>query len=404
MKHYIPSIIIATTVLLTACHSGHKEALSREGTPHAHENHHGGHDHDMDHHDSAGVHESHDHDHTDEIIFTREQAEAVGLATEIIAPGAFHQVIKTSGQVQAAQGDEAMIVATANGIVSFINSSITEGIPVKSGEALVTISTKHVQDGDPATRAKMEFETAQKEFQRAETLVKDQIISEKEFEQTRLRYETAKTAHDAHAPNMSVDGVRVTSPMSGYIVNRLVGQGEYVSVGQPIATVSRNRRLQLRAEVSENHYQNLGSIGSANFKTAYDDKVYKLSELNGRLVSFGKASGESFYLPITFEFENPGDIVPGTYIEVFLLSTPQENVLSIPSSSVTEEQGLYFVYLQLDEEHYKKQEVQLGQNDGDRVQVLSGIKEGDKVVTRGVYQVKLAAIGSVMPEGHSHSH
>ena len=61
-----------------------------------------------------------------------------------------------------------------------------------------------------------------------------------------------------------------------------------------------------------------------------------------------------------------------------------------------------FVYLRLDEEGYKKQEVILGQNNGERVQILSGLKKGDEVVVKGVYQVKLAATSSVMPEGHSH--
>jgi len=87
-----------------------------------------------------------------------------------------------------------------------------------------------------------------------------------------------------------------------------------------------------------------------------------------------------------------------------LLSNPLENVISVPVSALTEEQGLNFVYLQLDEEGYKKQEVTLGQSNGDKVQVLSGLKAGDKVVTKGVYQVKLAAVSSIMPEGHSHSH
>ena len=77
-------------------------------------------------------------------------------------------------------------------------------------------------------------------------------------------------------------------------------------------------------------------------------------------------------------------------------------MISVPVSSITEEQGLFFVYIQLDEEGYKKQEVTLGQNNGDRLQILSGLKVGDKVVTKGVYQVKLAAISSVMPEGHNH--
>ncbi len=184
----------------------------------------------------------------------------------------------------------------------------------------------------------------------------------------------------------------------------MVRQGEYVSVGQTIATVSQNRRLQLRAEVPENHFKSLGNIESANFQTSYDNRVYKLSELNGRLLSFGKGSiEESSCIPVNFEFDNIGDIISGSYVTVYLLSGKMENVISVPVSALTEEQGLYFVYLQLDEEGYKKQEVKLGQSNGDRIRVLSGLRPGgDRVVIRGVYQVKLAATSSVLPEGHTH--
>jgi RND family efflux transporter MFP subunit len=287
--------------------------------------------------------------------------------------------------------------------VSFVNPSITEGTAVRAGEAIVSISAKNLLEGDPAVKAKIAYEIAQKEFQRAEDLVKDRIISAKEYEQARLRYETAKTTYEAQASNVTANGVKVTSSINGYVKNRLVKQGDYVSVGQAIATVAQNRRLQLRAEVSESNFKYLKNINSANFKPAYDETVYKLSDLNGRLLSFGKTSGEeSFYIPVTFEFDNVGDIISGSYVEVYLLSTALNDVISIPVSALTEEQGLYFAYLQLDEEGYKKQEVTLGQNNGERVQILSGLNVGDKVVTKGVYQVKLAATSAVMPEGHSH--
>ncbi|RNC64890.1 efflux RND transporter periplasmic adaptor subunit [Proteiniphilum sp. X52] len=399
MKTYIVGLLIAMALLIPGCHSGNKHESSSDAKD-AHEHRH---DHDHSH--------SHDHDHdhssgdTDAILFTRRQAEMTGLEVEQVAPAPFSYVIKTSGRIQAAQGDEVIIAATSNGIVSFTNPSLTDGGAVRSGQSIVTISAKDLLEGDPSTKAKIEFETAEKEFQRAELLVKDQIISAKEFEQTRLRYETAKTTYNAQASNMTAHGVKVTSPINGYIKNRMVSQGEYVAVGQPVATVSQNRRLQLRAELSEKHHKSLKNITSANFKPAYDNQVYKLSDLNGRLLSFGRsADGQSFFIPVTFEFDNVGDILPGAFTEVFLLAHPQNDVISVPASSLTEEQGLYFVYLQLGEEHYKKQEVTPGQSDGERVQILSGLAAGDKVVTKGVYQVKLAAISSAMPEGHTHNH
>lgn len=375
MKTYITSLFIIISMILTGCNSGNKNKSNAEK--------------------EVG--------HRDEISFTKQQAEAVGLKVEEVTPGVFSYVIKTSGQILSAQGDEVTIAATSNGIVSFANPSISEGAEVRAGASIVNISAKNLLEGDPTAKAKIAYETALKEFLRAESLVEERIISAKNFEQARLRYETAKTEYEAQAANTTASGVKVTSPINGYIKNRLVNQGEYVSVGQPIATVSQNRRLQLRAEVSENYFKSLRSISSANFKTSYDNKVYRLSDLNGRLLSFGKASdGQSFYVPVTFEFDNIGDIIPGSFVSVYLLSNAQNNVISVPLSAITEEQGLNFVYLQLDKEGYKKQEVTLGQSNGDRVEIMSGLKKGDKVVTNGVYQVKLAAMSPVMPEGHSH--
>ena len=62
-----------------------------------------------------------------------------------------------------------------------------------------------------------------------------------------------------------------------------------------------------------------------------------------------------------------------------------------------------FVYLQLDEEGYKKQEVTLGASNGKEVQILTGLKAGDRVVTKGAYQVKLASASNAIP-AHSHEH
>ena len=378
MRAIILSILIAIAMTLSGCHQ-----------------------HKSDDHN--------DHQHIDDnsaenlIHFTIEQADAAGVTVETISPDTFRQVIKTSGQVLSAKGDEATISATANGIVSFSKGNIASGTAVNAGESIVTISSNSLPDGDPIAKAKIAYESALKEFERASSLVKDQIISEKEFEQNRLIYETAKMEYEAQASNYSTSGIGVTSSLSGFIKNLYVNQGDYVSVGQPIATISQNRKLQLRAEVSEMHFSDIFSINDANFKMAYDNRLYKLSELNGKLLSHGKASeGESFYIPITFEFDYTGNIIPGSFAEIFLLSTPQLNVMSTPVSAITEEQGLYFVYIKTDDEHYIKQEVTLGVSDGDRVVILSGLEQGDKVVTDGVYQVKLAATPSAIPEGHVH--
>ncbi|MGN0222151.1 MAG: efflux RND transporter periplasmic adaptor subunit [Prevotella sp.] len=349
--------------------------------------------------------EAADEKHSDEIIFTQRQAEAAGIEFETVTPSEFCNVIKVSGQIQSPMGEEHTVCATTDGIVSFANPSITDGTAIGAGQTIVTISAKKLQDGDNAQKARVAFETAEREYKRAEALAADKIISTKEFEQVRMRYETAKATYEGMAQSMTANGVKVTSPINGYVKNRLVRQGDYVSVGDPILTVTQNRRLQLRAEVPENSVRYLRNVSSANFKVAYDNTTYKLADLNGKLLSYGKSSStNNFYVPVTFEFDNVGDIVAGAFAEVFLLSNPRKDVLSVPLSALTEEQGVYYVYVQVkdEKEAYFKTEVKTGQDNGDRIEITKGLKPGDKVVTKGAYQVKLAATSSAIPEGHSH--
>ena len=396
-------------------HDGH----NHEGHNHAEEAHnhdaHEGHNHaeEVHNHDAHAqeghnhdAHEGHDHGHEhgsnpDEIILAPHKAKAAGVASMEIQQKSFRQVIKASGEVQAAQGNESTIVANVAGVVSF-QRSVTEGMQVGKGATIMTISASKLQDGDPAERARIAYEAAKADFDRASRLVESQIVSQKEFNAIKEKYENARIAYEALSKNQTKGGVAVSAPMGGYIKNLLVKEGDYVSVGQPLATVTQNNRLFLRADVSERYYKYLNNITSANFKTPYDNQVYELEALNGKLLSYGKSAG-SFYVPVTFSFDNKGEIIPGSFVEIYLLSKDMENSIVLPVEALTEEQGLYFIYIQKCEESYKKQEVKLGASNGKEVQILSGLQPGDKVVVKGAYHVKLASASNALP-AHSHEH
>lgn len=390
----------------------HEAHEHEEGHNHEHEGHdheHEGHDHKHEGHDHEHEGRDHEHEaaastHSNEIIFKEELAKAVGLQTKVMEPAPFTDVIKTSGSILAAQGDETTVVATVPGIVTFGSLSFVDGTPVRKGQAILSLASNNLSEGNVAARAKYAYENAKKEYERMEQLVGDKIVSAKDFEQARLNYENAKAAYDAIAGKQTENGVSVVSPMNGYLKNLQVKEGDYVAVGQPLATISQNSRLVLRAEVSEKYYQYLPAVQSANFRTPYDEQVYQLSDLHGRLLSYGKASdANSFYIPVTFEFDNKGAVIPGSFVEIYLLTSPMQDVLSVPVSALIEEQGIYSVFIRLDEEGYKKQEVKLGANNGSDVQILSGLKPGDMVVTQGAYQIKLASASNAIP-AHTHNH
>ena len=413
-------IIISLTVLSMLFY-GCKKTTQADGHDHAteqadhkdHDHADGKHDHEGEAHDhDADDHDGHDHDnsketkeqeHSDEIIFSKAQAAKTEFEVKEIQPKTFYQVIKTTGQVLPAPGDESVVVATNSGTVSFTDNRLAEGSAVKQGQPLFSIASKNLGEGDYYSKVNAAYQKAKAEFERAGTLVKDKIISQKEYESIRLDYQTAKIAYDAGSGKQSARGVNVTAPIGGYIKNIAVKDGEYVTAGQTLGTVSQNQRLVLRAEVSEKYYKALNTISSANFKTPYDNQVYALSDLKGRLLSIGKTAGEnSFFVPVSFEFDNRGDIVPGAFVEIFLESTPLENVITVPVSALTNEMGIFYVYVQLDEEGYRKQEVKTGASNGKEMQIISGLQPGDRVVTKGAYQVKMASASGAIPHGHEH--
>lgn len=370
---------------------------------HSHDEHsHEGHSHEA--HEHAEEAHGHDHAHGEGIAFTKQQAAAAGLKVETVTKAPFSGVIKTAGHIQAPKGNEAVVVATSAGVLYYTDPSIAEGVAVGTGKALAGISAKKLQDGDPLLKAKLAYETALAEYERAQRLVDDKIVSAKEFEQIRLRYETAKTTYEGQAQGMTEKGASLTSPISGYLKQLLVPNGAYVEVGQPVAVVTQIRRLQLKAEVSERDYALLSKVNAANFRPAYTDRLYKTADLNGRLVAYGKVAADeaSHYIPVTFEFDNVGDIIAGSYADVYLLTSPEEGVIAIPISALTEEQGLYYIYVQLCEEEYEKRGVTLGRRDGELVEILHGLHGGERVVTQGAYQVKLASVTTAIPHGHSH--
>lgn len=415
----IYGIGVLCAYLLAGC-AGHSTEVEHdhdheheEAAVHDHE--HEGHDHeqeeaDHDHeHEKAGHDHEHDHEHEaaanpGEVVFKEANAKAVGLQTITVTPGAFTQVIRTSGQVLAAQGEESVMVATVPGVVSFGSVPFTDGTAVRKGQAVLSIASNGLSEGDVAVRAKAAYEAAKLEFERMEALVADRIVSAKEFEQAKLNYANAKAAYEAVADKQTAKGVAVVAPLNGYLKNIQVKEGDYVSVGQPLATIAQSNRLMLRADVSERYYSSLPMVQSAHFKTPYDEQVYRLADLRGRLLSYGRASGgDAFFVPVTFEFDNKGAILPGSFVEVYLLTKPLEQVISVPVESLIEEQGLYSVYVRLDADCYRKQPVTLGANNGVEVQILSGLHGGEAVVTKGAHQVKLASASNAIP-AHSHSH
>lgn len=372
-------------------------------------------DHDHDH-EHAEETEHHDHDseeeghdamgaHTDEIILSAEKARAAGVKVEEVKPGVFHGVIHTSGKVMSASCDETTVVATISGRVQYKNH-VSEGLKVAAGTTLFSITSAGMQlaDGDPVQRSRIDYERAERDYTRAKILIKDKIISEKDLAVAKAEYEAAKLTYTSMKRTRSEGGVAVSAPRGGYVKQCLVNGGDYVEAGQPLAIITQNKHLYLRAEVSERHFGDVNKIRCAKFRTSYSNRLYDITDMGGHIQSYGRsAEVNNSYIPVIFEFNNTGDVVQGSYAEIYLITQDRHNVITLPLTALTEEQGIHFVYIQMDVEGYRKQEVTLGESDGERVEILTGVKQGDRVVTKGAMQVRLASASNAIP-AHNHNH
>ena len=348
-----------------------------------------------------------EHDHAGEIVMTKHQLEEAHVMTSVVTPSAFVNVIKVGGQIVSSQNDEQTIAATSDGIVQFAARQLTEGATVVAGQQLATLSSRNLQSGDPVAKAKAAYLAAQSQLDRAKELVADKIISQKAYEQAKLDYEQALAAWRGMESTASKGGVVISSPRAGYVKNILVRQGDYVTIGTPLLTLTSNRRLQLRADVPQQYIRQLSSVSGANFRIPGDDTLYRLSALNGRVESYARSLADgSAFAPVIMSMDNVGNILPGSYADVYLLLNDRQECISLPSAAITEEQGLYFVYVAEPDEPgvFVKREVTIGRDNGERIEITSGIKSGETVVTHGAMQVKLASMSGSVPEGHSHSH
>ena len=361
--------IIFATAGLTACapHNGHDAAA-----------------HDQEATESS-TNAAHDEDsHQGLIVLDRHRAGELGITVSTATRRPFARIIRATGYIEAPNDGQASVAASASGIIDF-DATIVEGMQVATGQQLLTINSSQIIGGNANEKAKNDYDIALNEYRRIKDLYEEQLVTRAEYVTAKKAYEDARIAYQPLRTSDSAGRQGVRSPMAGFVKECLVKEGDYVTAGQQLMTIAKSDRLHLVAEVSERYAGELKGVRSANFRTAYSDQTYSTDALDGRLISVGKSVGE------------------GSYSEIFLMSQSSGNVFTVPKTALIEEEGNYYIYKEVSEGHYKKQMATLGGEDGINVEIVTGLNEGDKVVTTGAYQLKLAASVSVIPP-HTHEH
>ena len=377
------------------------EANSQQPTAHSHD-----HNHEAKSQEPAA--NSHAHDHGEgSINFPIDQQKKIDFEVVEVVTEPLYQVIRTSAQIVPSQESEKSLTATTSGIVAFESKDIVQGLEVKSGKVLFSIDNDEMADGSLEIRRQeieADYEKAKADYERKQSLAEDKIISESELLDAKAEYLKAQKYYDNMIQNYPEGKTLHRATISGSVCEILVPNNSYVEAGQPIMTLAQNDKLYIRADVQSKYYPVLKDIKTANIRTN-DGIVYTINELGGRLLSYGKTTDiNNPLIPVTFEIKNNGNLIPGSFVEIFITAESNKMGVMLPNSAIVEEMGIYCVFVQTCVEDFEKRIITKGVTDGSKTQILKGVAAGERVVTKGAVNVKLAQGSAALDPHAGHVH
>ncbi len=342
------------------------------------------------------------------VAFPKEVSWKTDFSTDSCRNEPFGEVFRTMAQVLPAQSADVLVVARAGGIVSLPEGGLVVGQEVAAGRELMAIGGDEMAGDNLGVRlreAESNLSLAQKEYERKRLLAKDKIVAESELLRAKADYEIAVAAYDNLRKNFAAGRLSLIAPISGFVSRLMVGNGEFVEAGQPVAAISQSRDIILRAEVQPGYYPLLKDIAGAKIRKLNSSVVYDLGDMDGRLVSYGKSVDvASPLVPVVFQLQNVADLLPGTFVELYVRTRGGRPALTVPSVSIVEEMGNYFVYVQLTPEFFEKREVKIGRADGERTEIVEGLTGAERVVGKGAVLVKLAQSMGTLDAHSGHVH
>lgn len=353
-----------------------------------------------DEHGEEEAHGEYGHNHSGLIRLDNHRANEFGVKTEIIQAGDFNEIITVAGQIESKASDECVATATRSGILT-LSPGINQGVRVSAGTGIGSIHAANVQGTETTVQAVAARDAAKRELDRLAPLHKEGVVSTQRYNEALSSYEQAEAALRSSRQGSAT----VSSPKSGVITQLLVKSGDFVEAGQRVALVSGNTSLTLRADVPEKYALQVSSIESANFRPAASPESYSLGDLNGKLLTAnGSGMSSNGYIPVYFSFDNNGTIAPGSFAEIYLISGKRSGVISVPKEAIVEVNGNKCLYSLHGEGLYEKHVVTTGASDGQRVEILSGLEDGENVVIKGAQVVRMAETSATAVPGHTHNH
>lgn len=351
------------------------------------------------------------------ITFLKEQQWKTDFRTEPAQTRQLSGSVKAVGEILPKAQWHAEVPALVNGVIlADQNANLPSvGAWVQKGAVLAVISPPaNTEAGLNSVRN--EYLLAKAEFERAQRLFEKQAISQRRLDEAKLRFEAKRAGYDVIAQQVDFGAAKngdnntphfhLKAPIAGVIEAIHFHLGETVETGEKLFTISNPKRVWLKANIPLALLARVQAAAGASFKVEGYEQEFRVDQLNGKLISAGSIVDEkSRTVPVIFEIDNPENKFKiGMFAEVAVQTSEVEEALAIPTGAIFDDNGAPISYVHVEGEAFAKRMLQTGISDGGFTQILSGVAEGERVVTVGGYQVRLASLSTSVPVGHGHEH
>ena len=250
-----------------------------------------------------------------------------------------------------------------------------EGMAVGRGQLLARLDEAELEAQLEISRVNLAEAT--QAWERAEQLNENQLISPEEYEQARTRFETARAQLEGN--QIQIGYTRVRAPFAGLIVARYVDFAEQISPGTPLFRLSDFDPLLCPIQVPERDLSRLQIGQSAYLEVeAWPDERFDAEVLRIRPV-VDAATGT---VRVTLAVTGRGKLRPGMFADVFVETDRRQGVLVMPKAALSVDSIGDTVYVAA-AGVANRREVELGFAEGDFVEAVSGLADGDQVVVVG---------------------
>jgi cobalt-zinc-cadmium efflux system membrane fusion protein len=415
LRYFTAFLIVSYVSFMCSDKTEEHSHDDREQLTHAVQTHE--HEQDQEHEDKLLDHE---HDTEGFVTVEGEWEELIGLETAPAREMPIELLISVPGQIIPNQNQVALISPFIESSINCVFVNI--GDRIQEGDLLVCLTSPEIgilrAEYD---KAKAELEIAKQNYERRQKLFEENIISEKSYQETDLERKVAEVNYDYAAKKLLAVGIKedeldnpptghsdavgstlhVHAPISGVVTARNASIGQKVDQSIRLFEIINLENVWLEADIFEKDLSRIKLGQKVRVRvSAYADEVF-----SGKIFYIGSTlNRETKTIKILVEIDNRSEkLKPGMFANTHIVVGDKKNTLVIPKEAVLEDEHLNIVFVK-EEEAYHRHVVQLGIVSDMFVEILSGLRLGDTVVTNGNYQLKskLKMAGIDPHAGHQH--